>query len=697
MPDIKTEPKMLTCCVPDCGRQHESSRNPNKKYRVWKGDCYCNDPDQGHDCFSQHVQTRVFKFGAAPATRASRDGVEVAKNHMFKMNVLWNRLVEIDNYERTEYRRLTDEPELAAEAEILESKLEALLGAVQHEKIKGRKKRISNPQLDSDIKLVKADLKRVRADLKQRRVFMKALNAAAIESLKKNTESRITKAIEASKADGLLHTNFNKVLQNFKTASRKARKEGSMLRFHRFEGTGRINIDETNGLDLANAFSSEEKGNFQIGPVLKTLYGHGKGRTVELRDVRIRVESGNKGVPVWLKVPTIFHRQIPEGTTIQNACVTLKRVADKEVWNTNVAVRMPAPLSRMKDHDHSAVPGTIAIDLGWRKMPDGMRVAYWADTEGKHGEIVLPDADFGAQFKKLHDLQAIMDKRFNAIRDTLAPWLRSVEWSGPKPVWDACGHTDRLTQAFSFTMHQWKSHGKAVHLLKVWTANRFDGDKEMYDALQVWYHGDPPSKEAHKTWKGTDSLKIANATRKSTKPDLYNGHRHLWQWWCNLGDQLQKRRQDLYRCFAAGIAKAGYKQVVLEEFDLRAVAEKPKVEDALKAADPIREVSSQQDEASRRQRTEASVSMLRGAVENVCGREGIVILRTPAQWTTKSCTVCGDMVRVNAAKSVIVQCNCSYAPEEGSHCWDQDHNACRNLLDAALPLGWDDLPRIAAD
>jgi len=237
-----------------------------------------------------------------------------------------------------------------------------------------------------------------------------------------------------------------------------------------------------------------------------------------------------------------------------------------------------------------------------------------------------------------------------------------------------------VTQAYTFTLHQWRSHGKLVYLLHVWEKNRFDGDQEMFEALRVWYYGDPTSRQAHQDWK--------NGLRD--KPDLYNGHRHLWEWWCSLSDQLQKRRLDVYRSFAARIARDGYKQVIVEEFDLRAVAERRKAEDAFKPIDPVRDVPSHQDEAARRQRTEASVSTLRGAIENVCGREGIVLHKIPAAWTTKSCAVCGDMERRNTAKEIVVRCSCNYAPGASVHCWDQDHNACKNLLDAVLPLGWNE-------
>lgn len=692
------ELKLVVCSV--CGREHKSKRNPNKAYKVWKGGSYCDDPDAGWTCYQDHVQTRVYKYGAGSAIYGGRDGVELAVDHMRKMNRLWNSLVEIDHFDRTEYRRLTANPILAQTEENLKTQLDRLLAAVQSQKVKQRKRKIQDMVLAADIKRVKAELKTTREALKHTRQQMAASNAALIEQLKLATEARIDKAVAEAKANGLLHTNYNKVLTNFKAASRKARKDGRMLRFHHFDGTGRINIDETNGLVVEEAYinahdkqtgapyQDTNKGNFLIGAarplttktgIIKNNYATRRGN--EIRDVRIRVTSGAMGVPVWLTIPTVFHRQLPEGSTIQNATVKLEKVGDKQRFNTNITVRVPKPASRFADVEQDGNQAAVAIDIGWRKVKGGIRIAYWADTSGQHGEWVLPDSTFSDQFEKMRDLQSIMKRRFNGIRDLLTPWLKMAQ-NVPDVVKQACSTFDKDTGVFTFSLHQWLSAQRMVHLLNVWEKNRFTGDYQMFQELRHWYYGDNNSRAAHKAWKGQETWSKARNTRYASKPDLYNGHKHLWLWEQHLSDQLQARRLDVYRCLAKSLATK-YRQVFVEEFDLRAVAKKKSVESALVAHNPLRDVTGQQEDVSRRNRVIASVSTLRNAIENLCGREGLQLVQLDAAFTTKNCSVCGGMQRFNAAEQLVRSCDCD---PNVPHYWDQDWNAARNVLDRGLML-----------
>lgn len=50
--------------------------------------------------------------------------------------------------------------------------------------------------------------------------------------------------------------------------------------------------------------------------------------------------------------------------------------------------------------------------------------------------------------------------------------------------------------------------------------------------------------------------------------------RHLYEWVGNLRDQVLKRRREIYRVFAAQLAKR-YHTVLREDFDLRILSAKP--------------------------------------------------------------------------------------------------------------------------
>lgn len=119
-------------------------------------------------------------------------------------------------------------------------------------------------------------------------------------------------------------------------------------------------------------------------------------------------------------------------------------------------------------------------------------------------------------------------------------------------------------------------------------------------------------------------------------------------------------RLDLYRCFAKQIAK--YPRVFLEKMDLRDFAE---VDDDASV------------QAVRGRRFKACLSDFRDVVEDAVGRAGGVYAQLPAAWTTQTCAKCEAREEFDAARELRHMCSKCGAE------WDQDENACENLLRAA--------------
>jgi hypothetical protein len=68
-----------------------------------------------------------------------------------------------------------------------------------------------------------------------------------------------------------------------------------------------------------------------------------------------------------------------------------------------------------------------------------------------------------------------------------------------------------------------------------------------------------------------------------------------------------------------------------------------------------------------------SPSLLRGALVNAFTRKGLRVEKIHAVGSTQECNICGDLTPWNAADNVIHRC-------KNGHLWDQDENACLNLL-----------------
>lgn len=135
----------------------------------------------------------------------------------------------------------------------------------------------------------------------------------------------------------------------------------------------------------------------------------------------------------------------------------------------------------------------------------------------------------------------------------------------------------------------------------------------MWDEVNYWYYGDLSSGLQHKAWKNDRSWSQGRGSA-SSKPDLWNGHRHLHVWWLNLSDQLYRRRRERYRVFAARLAKK-YGTIFMEDFNLRSVAETS-----------ARDGDAARYRLDRFQRSKAAVSVLRDAIKNACQREGVTLV-----------------------------------------------------------------------
>jgi hypothetical protein len=608
---ITLEPALVAC--KSCNKEFERKRSPRKGYKVTTLGVLCDD------CYATHILTTVYEYGCGDEFYGGYDGVEFAVDQMRHANFLWNVLVEIDRYNGAEYHRLTTDPALEDELNHKNAALEALNATIQKQKVQERKKKVQiDPEIAAEKKQLQGERKDIYVKLRAQRAKMKSVNQPLIDALNLETEKKIEAATDP-KSHGLPWTMVEPIKARFKTASARAQRDRTTLKFHRFDGSGIITAPFTNGLPLGSAYRNDEVGKFQISPGLMTTHPREK-RT----QCRIAVASATNRKPVWLTLPVIFHRPLPLDSDIRNVTVRRELLAGKAHWKMCITVRIGA----VKKATSTLA---CALDIGWRKRPDGsIRVAYLVDEHNHTEELLLPSGDMD-QFRKLDDLKSIMENNFNAIRNTLATGLKALT-DVPQPL------RDEFQQIV-----KWRSPGRLVHAMNIWVDNRFEGDQVLWDAVQHWYHG------------------------ARVKPDLHwNGHRHLYLWWVNLNDQLQRKRREQYRVFAAGLARK-YGKIFLEEFDLRNVAKTP---------EPERDLD--HDKEARYQRTKAATSVLRSAIQNVCSREGLTLDKIDSMQTTHECPVCGSYINFDAAKNLMCRC------DSCGGLFDQDYIGAKNVLDRGL-------------
>jgi hypothetical protein len=246
-------------------------------------------------------------------------------------------------------------------------------------------------------------------------------------------------------------------------------------------------------------------------------------------------------------------------------------------------------------------------------------VAVWVDDAGETGEIRLPEEMF-LRWDKVDDLRSIREQNFNAALAALREWKGGA---AALPEW---------FREHTIALHAWRVPARLAALAVRWRDARFAGDEEVFAAVEGWRHED----------------------------------KHLLEWEANQLDNVLGARREVYRIFA--LWAANYQRVVVEQLDLRALAERP-------------EQRSEEDprlRAARGRRFQAALHELFRCLADAAERSGSEWLEALAVNTTCTCAGCGSVERFDAGAEVHHVCTAC------GHRWDQDENAARNLQRAAM-------------
>lgn len=416
--------------------------------------------------------TRAFVYGCL----APIEGEQRAIDQMRRRVHLWNKLVELDR--RYEPHR---EPIKAKIAKHVTAESEK-------ERRKQYKAAFKIPEIAEAIKILSAE------------------EYEAARPLWRNA--------------GLYWCNHEEVKLTWLQARRKTDwHEKDSLNFHSWRRErGKVTVRFQTGLSVKEAFAGKDR-RLRLRPVLPDAY-ESPIRSVRRKAARsvVRLRVGSEGRdPIWLTLPCVLHRSLPEKGLIRSASVFRERIATHYRWKLLLIVEIPEPEIVTEDRP------LVGIDLGWRRKEDGLRVCYWYDDEGREGELCL-DEKFIGGMAQVEDLRSIRDRRFNDMKEKLNAWLSDE----PVPPW--------IKEATA-TLLLWRSPARLARLILDWREARFDGDDEIYDVLEAWRQKD----------------------------------KHLYEWQENLRDKLLRRRREEYRIFAAEIART-YGRVQLEDFDLSRVA-----------------------------------------------------------------------------------------------------------------------------
>ena len=350
---------------------------------------------------------------------------------------------------------------------------------------------------------------------------------------------------------------------------------------------------------------------------------HGRGRR-QRWVLWMRQESDTNRDPVWVQWPMQLHRPLPPGARIMRVNVHRRTLegdkGQRAQWYAVFTLRVhDAP----RRNDGLAV----AVDVGWRLLQDGsMRVAYWRGEDGRHDQLVLTKRQL-AGFGVADGIRAARDRVLEQLRAGLCGWLDDAS---PLPDW--------MTEARRW-MPQWRSPKRFYRLIEIW--------QRSAELITTSPESGRPDATAVLAW--------LQAWRRRDQ--------HLAGYEAGQRDGQKRHRQDYYRRFSAWLSEC-YDVVVLERFDKRQTNRTKQTEDGAQTEDV---------ELHYAQRL-ANTSGLCQALKSRFGQLGQWVEK-PAAGTTLRCAEpeCDGTLVGDAADHIMQQCS-------RGHTWDQDHNACRNLL-----------------
>lgn len=450
-----------------------------------------------------------------------------------------------------------------------------------------------------------------------------------------------------------------------------AKKSKAPPKFRRWAGDGRISVQLQGGLPLADAWGTDTQ--LRIDPVSPDAHDPavalGVRRLARRTTLHLRAQSDERGRPIWASWPMILHRSIPDGATIKSATV-IRRRRDCRRWDWRLLLTIDVP----DGADKRPVPagGAVALNLGWCQVPGAaVRAGYLVGTNEIERYLVVTDGLATSapgcleierevqvlrstidRVEKSEAIRSQRDKDLDQMRDELVAWLRAQESRLPewivertilareRPAQQSPGQqareqpgapgdgtvADSSARARVWHVAQWRSAARFRALTFAWRERRWDGDADGHEILEKWRYRDE----------------------------------HLERYETGMRRGGLADRRERYRILAAEMSQR-YRYLVVDDFDLRTFQESPRPEDA-RVEIP----------AAKRNQRHASGSELRAALLNAFGPARVV--RDRSQDVTRQCATCLHLDDWDHAAGREHACSACGAR------WDQDANACRNLL-----------------
>lgn len=562
---------------------------------------------------------KAFKFGMlAPVSGFDQAAIDV----LFLRNKLWNSLVELERSHRERYRALItgsdDElSEIQARLDQIEEERAELVRRKKQARAMVRSKKVDTSEYDDKIDRLIAERSDLRARAKDIRLRVREKIKPAISDLENERYEAIK---HLSHESGLWWCNKETVIAAYDVARVKAMKENAELRFRSFDGTGKFAVRRPGGFPLSDLTSGKLSfARLEALPDDDFAHLSERGKRSRARHhltMTIMTHKDDSGKLRRHEVtwPIILHRPLPDGV-VKFIHVQRKRVGKDFYWTCSITMEVDEIQKTLIDHPSRTACG---IDLGYRLVRDGLRVATLADTKGKVRHLVLPQ-DWLDRMDHVERIQGWLSEQSNLAWQKLKALLTALP-EYPESYEESI---NRLLKAGDKTPVRGM---RAIH----WRLrNEPEIMPEVLGVLDEW-----------------------EAKMRRREREMHN-----------LRDKLINRRKDMYRSFAYQVANE-YALIRIEDMKLNKLA-------AVKLDDGE---GNQMPQVVRNNRTRAALYELALYIQQAAVKTGAEFEKMQAMYSTLVCSNCGHQ-NTNMDKEDI-----NYRCERCDTLHDQDENAAKNFL-----------------
>lgn len=601
------------------------------------------------------MQVRVYEYGLLGPT----SNADMVLDQMRKAHVYRNLLTEIERARRDQiHQAMSAHPDMAP----LQAEIDALVAerdAARQQLLRNRRatrSRSDTPEQRAKIRDQGARIKVLRQQIKDQR---KAVAEAIKPRLDEIQEAAYQQQRDARARCGVYWGTYLLA----EADAKRARMERAMPRFRSWRGEGRVSVQLQNGISVqALMDGTTQVAIGQVAPMAHDpLYARGVRRRAMRTEVRLRIGSDGRE-PIWATWPMIYHRPLPPGARIKVATVS-RRVRDCRTWTWMLHLTVEIP----DDVPYRAAPvpssGIVALNLGFCQRDDQIRAGYLVGDDGYEEEILTPRRVIGG-LGKASSIQSYRDQWLDKMKASLGAWYAElasrhigiasgVMFQSLDSAWmRLCAYIEAGGPALPHWLHRvlstlsvLRSPGRFRALAFQWRQNRFPGDEVGFRILEGGTDGHNGWRDERDSWRHRDE------------------HLERYQSGCRRRALLHRR--EIYRLVAARMT-ARYQMLAIDDSDLAALQRSPAPEHEKTEIAKVKH-----------NMVVAACSELRLAMLNAFGPQRTI--KVPAR--TLPCFFCSTVNEWDRA-----------TPERQHTCtgcgasWDQDANACRNMLREAPNL-----------